>query len=83
MPKYAILDKDTIKTEIMPYLSIAKRGYTSKFDLIEVVNAILYKREFGIRNTIKKLNRQLFQAADSTFLWCSLSRTRVIKQALK
>ena len=24
-----------------------------------------YIREFGIRNTIKKLNRQLFQAADS------------------
>ena len=33
MPEYAVLDKDTIKTEIMPYLSIAKRGYNSKFDL--------------------------------------------------
>ena len=43
MPEYAVLDKDTIKTEIMPYLWIAKRGYSSKFDLVEVVNAILYK----------------------------------------
>ncbi len=47
MPEYAVLDKDTIKTEIMPYLSIAKRGYNSKFDLIEVVNAILYKLKSG------------------------------------
>ena len=31
----------------MPYLSIAKRGYASKFDLIEVVNAILYKLKSG------------------------------------
>ncbi|WP_300948938.1 hypothetical protein, partial [Paramuribaculum intestinale] len=29
---------------------------------------------------IAKKNRQLFQAADSTFLWCSLSRTRVINR---
>lgn len=47
MPEYAVLDKDTIKTEIMPYLSVAKRGYSSKFDLIEVVNAILYKLKSG------------------------------------
>ena len=47
MTEYAVLDKDTIKSEIMPYLSIAKRGYTSKFDLIEVVNAILYKLKSG------------------------------------
>jgi len=34
MPEYAVLDKDTIKSKIMSYLSIAKRGYASKFDLI-------------------------------------------------
>jgi hypothetical protein len=27
----------------MPYLSVAKSGYVSQFDLVEVVNAILYK----------------------------------------
>lgn len=47
MPEYAVLDKDTIKKEIKPYLSMAKRGYTFKFDLIEVVNAILYKLKSG------------------------------------
>lgn len=31
----------------MPYLSKAKRGYVSKYDLVEVVNAILYKLKAG------------------------------------
>lgn len=31
----------------MPYLSIAKRGFSSKFDLVEIVNAILYKLKSG------------------------------------
>ncbi len=31
----------------MPYLSVAKRGYVSQFDLVEVVNAILYKLKSG------------------------------------
>ena len=47
MPKYTVLDKDTIKTEIMPYLSVAKRGYVSQASLIEVVNAILHKLKSG------------------------------------
>ena len=47
MPEYAVLDKDTIKSEIMPYLSIAKRGFSSKFDLVEIVNAIIYKLKSG------------------------------------
>ncbi|MBO5026223.1 MAG: transposase, partial [Bacteroidaceae bacterium] len=47
MPEYAVLDKDTIKNRIMPHLSVAKRGYTSRFDLVEVVNAILYKLKSG------------------------------------
>lgn len=47
MPKYIVLDKDTIKNEIMPYLSVAKRGYVSQGSLIEVVNAILHKLKSG------------------------------------
>lgn len=43
MPKYAVLDKDTIKNKIMPHLSVAKMGYVSKYSLVDVVNAILYK----------------------------------------
>lgn len=47
MPKYTVFDKDTIKNEIMPYLSVAKRGYVSQGSLIEVVNAILHKLKSG------------------------------------
>lgn len=42
-----MLDKDTIKNEIMPHLSVAKRGYVSKYPLVDVVNAILYKLKTG------------------------------------
>ena len=47
MPEYAVLDKDTIKNRIMPYLSVAKRGFASEYDLVEIVNAILYKLKSG------------------------------------
>ena len=33
MPEYAVLDKNTIKIWIMPYLSVARRGLTSKSNL--------------------------------------------------
>ena len=44
---YTVLDKDTIKNEILPHLSKAKRGYVTQSCLIEVVNAILYKLKTG------------------------------------
>ena len=47
MPEYAVLDKDTIKNRIMSYLSVAKRGFASEYDLVEIVNAILYKLKSG------------------------------------
>ena len=47
MTEYAVLDKDTIKSEIMPHLSVAKKGFITKFDLVEIVNAILYKLKSG------------------------------------
>lgn len=47
MQEYAVLDKDTIKVEIMPYLSVAKRGYSTKFDLVGIIAAILYKLKTG------------------------------------
>ena len=37
-PMYTVLDKDTIKNEILPHLSKAKRGYVTQSCLIEVVN---------------------------------------------
>ena len=47
MPEYAVLDRVTIKTEIMSCLSIAKRGFSSIFDLVEMINTILYKLRSG------------------------------------
>lgn len=44
---YAVLDKVTIKSEILPYLSTAKRGFETKSSLIEIINAILYKLKTG------------------------------------
>ena len=44
---YEVLDKDTIKFEILPHLSVEKRGYVSKSDLLEVILSILYKLKTG------------------------------------
>ena len=44
---YQVLDKSTINLEIIPHLSIAKRGFKTKSCLIEVVNCILYKLKTG------------------------------------
>lgn len=33
----------------MPHLTVAKRGYVSKFDLVEIINAILYKLKTGLQ----------------------------------
>jgi transposase len=44
---YKVLDEDTIKNEILPHLSKAKRGFETKSKLEEVINAILYKLKTG------------------------------------
>ena len=44
---YEVLDKDTIKYESLPHLSVAKRGYVTKCDLAEVIQCILYKLKTG------------------------------------
>ena len=46
---YQVLSKDTITLEILPYLSVAKRGFTCKADITEVINGILYKLKTGIQ----------------------------------
>ena len=46
---YEVLDKDTIILEILPYLSIAKRGFVCKANIVEVINCILYKLKTGIQ----------------------------------
>ncbi len=42
-----VLRKDIIRTWILPYLSLGTRGPTCKVDLLEVVEAILYKLKTG------------------------------------
>ena len=44
---YEVLDKDTIKSEVLPHLSVAKRGYVSQSDLMEIIQCILYKLKTG------------------------------------
>ena len=44
---YQILDKDTIRIEILPHLSVAKRGFQTSSCLEEVINSILYKLKTG------------------------------------
>lgn len=46
---YQVLSKDTICMEILPDLSVAKRGYPTKSKLVEIVNAILYKLKTGVQ----------------------------------
>lgn len=44
---YQVLDKDIINSEIIPYLSTAERGYSTKSNMTEIVNSILYKLKTG------------------------------------
>jgi len=41
------LDKDTIKSEILPHLSMAKRSYVTKSYLAEALQCILYRLKTG------------------------------------
>ena len=68
MPEYTVLDKDTINSEIMPYLSIAKRGFSSKFDLVEIVNAIFYKLKSGCQWRLLPIGH-LFSSGPQPLPW--------------
>lgn len=46
---YSVLDKDIIKSEIVPHLPLAKRGFQVTVPLEEIVNAILYKLKTGVQ----------------------------------
>ncbi|MDY0090545.1 MAG: IS5 family transposase [Flavobacteriaceae bacterium] len=46
---YNVLDKDIIKSEIVPYLPLAKRGFQATVPLEEIVNAVLYKLKTGVQ----------------------------------
>ncbi len=46
-----LVDKVTIKFEILPHLSVAKHGYVTKSDLSEVIWCILYKQKTAVSDT--------------------------------
>jgi transposase len=46
---YKVLSKDMIENEILPHLSVAKRGFKTKSCLIEIVTSILYKLKTGVQ----------------------------------
>lgn len=46
---YSVLDKDIIKSEIVPHLPLAKRGFQVRVPLEELVNAVLYKLKTGVQ----------------------------------
>lgn len=46
---YKVFDKYTIISEILPHLSIEKRGFICKANIVEVINCILYKLKTGIQ----------------------------------
>ena len=46
---YSVLDKDIIKSEIVPYLPLAKRGFQVTVPLEEVINGIFYKLKTGVQ----------------------------------
>ena len=45
---YEVLDKDTIKSEILPHLSVEKRGYVTKSYLVEAIQYVLYRLKNGL-----------------------------------
>ena len=49
---YEVPDKDTIKHEVIPLLSVPKRGYVSKSDLSEGIPKMLYKLQTAYRRQI-------------------------------
>ncbi len=58
-----MLPTAVVSKSIIPFLTVA-RLYINQ---VKIIKSEIRKREFGIRNTIKKLNRQLEKAAD--FFW--------------
>ena len=58
---YEVLDKDTMKSEILLHLPVAKRSYDSKSNLLKAFQGILYKLKTSLRwHIMRKKSRLLF-----------------------
>ena len=57
---YEVLDKETMKSEILLHLPAAKRGYASKNNLLKAFQCILYKLKTSLQwHIMRKKSRLL------------------------
>ena len=57
---YEVLDKETMKSEILLHLPAAKRGYASKSNLLKAFQCILYKLKTSLQwHIMRKKSRRL------------------------
>ena len=82
---YSVLDKYIIKSEIVPYLPLAKRGFQVTVPLEEIVNAVIYKLKTGVQwhlLPVKSLFDTDFLSWQSVYYhyrkWC---KTDVLKES--
>lgn len=75
---YSVLDKDIIKTEIVPHIPLPKRGFQVTVPLEEIINAILYKLKTGVQwhqLPVKALFEGIVLCWESVYYhyrkWCS------------
>lgn len=75
---YSVLDKDIIKTEIVPHIPLPKRGFQVTVPLEEIINAILYKLKTGVQwhqLPVKALFEDVVLSWESVYYhyrkWCS------------
>ncbi len=58
---YEVLNKDTMKSEILLHLPVAKRTYASKSNLLKAFQCILYKLKTSLQwHLMRKKSRLLF-----------------------
>ena len=73
---YEALNKDTMKYEILPHLSVEKRGYVSKSDLREVIQSKLYKPENWLSMADYFCVCMMLSSLDMSSMLCNRSRWR-------
>jgi transposase len=80
---YSVIEKGIIKSKIVPYLPLAKRGFQATVPLEEIVNAVLYKLKTGVQ-WYQLPVKSLFD--DDLLMWQSVyyrkwCRTDVLKKS--
>ena len=73
---YEALNKDTMKYEILPHLSVEKRGYVSTSDLTEVIQSNLYKLGNWLSMADYFCVCMMLSSLDMSSMLCNRSRWR-------